>query len=63
MPVRQSKTARGKAQDRKLVASGQEHEVAYVAEKARVPASTARKAAKKAGPSRAKVEAELKKDR
>jgi len=57
----EQKTQRGAAADRKLVASGQKHEVDYVAKKAGVDAPAARKAAKRAGPSRTNVEAQLKK--
>jgi hypothetical protein len=48
------------AADRARVAAGQKHEVDYAAKKAGVTAGEARKAAKKVGPSRAKVEKELK---
>ena len=57
----EEKTKRGRAADRARVAGGQKHEVSYVAEKTGSPAGAVRKAAKRAGPSRTKVEAELKK--
>jgi hypothetical protein len=56
------KTKRGVAQDRARVAGGQKHEVSYVAEKTGSTAGAVRKAAKRAGPSRTKVEEALKKD-
>ena len=55
------KTKRGLAADRARVAGGQKHEVAYVAEKTGSTAGAVRKAAKRAGPSRSKVEAAVKK--
>ena len=54
-------TKRGRAADRARVAGGQKHEVAYVAEKTGAAPEAVRKAAKRAGPSRAKVEAAVKK--
>ena len=56
------KTPRGRAADRARVAGGQKHEVAYVAEKTGSSAGAVRKAAKRAGPSRTKVEAAVKKN-
>lgn len=46
--------------DRKRVAGGQNHEVANLAKKTGKSPEAVRKAAKKAGPSRAMVERELK---
>ena len=54
------KTKRGAA-DRARVAGGQAHEVAYVAKKLGTTPERVRKGAKRAGPSRAKVEAAVKK--
>lgn len=53
------KTKTGGA-DRKRVAGGQKHEVDYVAKKTGKPAAAVKKAVKKAGPSRTKVERALK---
>ena len=55
------KTQRGVAADRARVAGGQKHEVAYVVEKTGASPEAVRKASKRAGPSRAKVEAAAKK--
>lgn len=57
MPDDKSKTG---GADRKRVAGGQKHEVAYVAKKTGKSPESVRAAAKKAGPSREKVEKELK---
>ena len=57
----EEKTKRGRAADRARVAGGQKHEVSYVAEKTGASAGAVRKAAKRAGPSRTKVEKELSK--
>ena len=46
--------------DRKRVAGAQKHGVNYVAKKTGKPAAAVKKAAKKAGPSRNKVERALK---
>lgn len=59
MPVR--KSARGRAQDRALVASQQTHEVAYVAKKSGKPAAAVKEAVKSAGNSRKAVEKKLSK--
>jgi len=53
-------TSRGRTQDRKLVAGGQDHEARYEAKKFGVKPSAVKKAVGKAGNSRKKVEAQLK---
>lgn len=53
------KTARGRKQDRARVAGGQDYEVAYEAKKTRRSASAVKKAVKKVGSSRKKVESKL----
>jgi Protein of unknown function (DUF3606) len=53
------KTSRGRKQDRARVAGGQEYEVRYEAKKTGKPKSAVKAAAKKAGPSRKKVERAL----
>jgi hypothetical protein len=52
------KTNRG-GQDRKRVAGGQEHETRYEAKKMDVSQDEVKRAAKAAGPSRSKVEKEI----
>ena len=52
---------RGRAQDRRKVAGGQDHEVRYEAEKMDVSRDEVRKAVKAEGNSRKKVEEKLKK--
>lgn len=52
-------TTRGRSQDRKQVAGGQEHEVRYEAEKEGASKSEVKDAVKKVGNSRKKVEGEL----
>ena len=52
-------TTRGRSQDRRQVAGGQDHEVKYAADKAGVSKGEVKKAVKAAGNSRNKVEAEL----
>jgi hypothetical protein len=52
-------TKRGRAQDRAKVAGGQKHETAYEAAKTGTPSAEVRRAVKKVGNSRTKVEAEL----
>lgn len=54
-------TSRGRAQDRALVAGGQDHEVKYEARKESVSKQAVEKSVKKVGNSRDKVEADLKK--
>jgi len=53
-------TSRGRTQDRRLVAGGQDHEVRYEAKKVGVKPSAVKKAVGKAGNSRKRVEAQLK---
>jgi len=53
------KTARGRKQDRARVAGGQEYEVRYEARKTRKSKAKVKRAVKKAGPSRKKVERAL----
>ena len=55
------KTTRGRAQDRAKVAGGQKHEVAYEAKKTSRSAPAVKKAVKKVGNVRKKVEKRLKK--
>ena len=54
-----AKTARGRKQDRSLVAGGQDYEVSYEAKKSGRSASAVKKAVKKVGNSRKKVERKL----
>ena len=54
-------TARGRKQDRARVAAGQEYEVRYEAKKKRTTAGAVKKAVKKVGNSRKRVERALKK--
>ncbi len=56
-----AKTTRGRSQDRKRVAGGQDYEVNYEAEKTNSSAEQVKKAVKSVGNSRAKVEKKLKK--
>jgi hypothetical protein len=53
-------TTRGRKQDRARVASGQRHEVGYVSKKSGKTRAAVKKAVKKVGHSRPKVERELK---
>ena len=53
------KSARGRKQDRALVAGGQDYEVRYAAKKSRRSASAVKKAVKKVGSSRKKVKKAL----
>ena len=53
------RTARGRKQDRALVAGGQHYEVRYAAKKSRKPSSAVKKAVKKVGSSRTKVKKAL----
>ncbi|MBY3464258.1 DUF3606 domain-containing protein [Rhizobium laguerreae] len=55
----QTTTSRGRAQDRARVAGGQDHEVKYEAKKEGVSKYAVKNAAKSAGNSRKKVEAEI----
>jgi hypothetical protein len=52
-------TARGRKQDRARVAGGQEHEVRYESKKSGRSATAVKKAVKKVGNSRKKVEKRL----
>jgi hypothetical protein len=56
---KQQKTARGRAQDRAKVAGGQKYEVSYEAKKTGRSASAVKKAVKKVGNSRKRVEKRL----
>jgi len=56
-----TQTARGRAQDRRNVAAGQDHEVRYEAKKEGVSKTKVKQAVKEVGNSRAKVEAKLSK--
>ena len=53
------KTARGRKQDRAKVAGGQKHEVGYESKKTGRSASAVKKAVKKVGTSRKRVEKRL----
>jgi len=53
------KTARGRAQDRSRVAAGQDYEVRYEGKKTRKLAASVKKAVRKVGNSRKKVEKSL----
>jgi Protein of unknown function (DUF3606) len=53
------RTARGRRQDRALVAGGQDYEVRYAAKKSRRSSSAVKKAVKKVGSSRKKVKKAL----
>ena len=53
------KTTRGRSQDRKRVAGGQGYEVQYEAKKTRKSPKQVKRAVKKVGSSRRKVEREL----
>ncbi|WP_265501240.1 DUF3606 domain-containing protein [Paracoccus beibuensis] len=55
-------TKRGRAQDRRQVAAGQDYEVRYEAEKMDVSKDEVRQAVKSEGNSRAKVERKLSED-
>lgn len=59
MAKAKKQTARGRKQDRARVASGQDYEVSYEAKKTRKSASAVKKAVKKVGNSRKKVERKL----
>jgi hypothetical protein len=52
-------TTRGRSQDRKRVAGGQEHEVRYEAKKTGVKRTAVKGAVGRVGNSRSKVEAQL----
>jgi uncharacterized protein DUF3606 len=53
------KTKRGRSQDRKRVAGGQDYEVRYEAKKTGKSKSAVKRGTKKAGPSRRSVERQL----
>lgn len=55
----EEKTSRGRSQDRRLVAGGQEHEVRYEAKKMDVSQDRVREAVRSEGNSRTKVERKL----
>ncbi|MBW7970037.1 DUF3606 domain-containing protein [Bradyrhizobium sp. BR 10289] len=59
MAKAKKQTARGRKQDRARVAGGQKYEVAYEAKKTGRSASAVKKAVKKVGSSRKKVERKL----
>jgi hypothetical protein len=56
-----TQTSRGRKQDRARVARKQDHEVGYESKKTGKSRAAVRAATKKAGPSRANVERELRK--
>jgi uncharacterized protein DUF3606 len=58
-PMAAKKTARGRKQDRARVAKGQDYEVRYEAKKTGRSASAVKKAVKKVGNSRKRVEKRL----
>ena len=60
MAPAKKKTARGRKQDRARVAGKQDYEVSYEAKKTRKSASVVKKAVKKVGNSRKRVEKVLK---
>lgn len=57
--VSSNSSKRGRAQDRRNVAGGQKHETAYEAQKTGAGAEDVKRAVKKVGNSREKVEREL----
>ena len=57
-----NRTSRGRKQDRARVASGQKYEVGYEAKKTGKSKGAVKRAVKKVGVSRRKVEGELKAD-
>jgi hypothetical protein len=56
-----ARTKRGRSQDRKRVAGGQDYEVRYERKKTGSSKSAVKRAVKRAGPSRKKVERALRK--
>jgi hypothetical protein len=58
-PMASIQTSRGRKQDRARVAGGQRHEVSYEAKKTGKSGSSIKKAVKRVGNSRKKVEREL----
>jgi hypothetical protein len=61
MAKKRKQTSRGRKQDRARVASGQKHEVRYEAKKTGKSKSAVKRAVKRVGVSRKKVERELSK--
>ena len=59
MAKKAKKTARGRKQDRARVAGGQDYEVRYEAKKTGRSKAAVKKAAKKVGPSRKRLERRL----
>jgi Protein of unknown function (DUF3606) len=59
MAKAKKRTSRGRSQDRKRVAGGQDYEVRYEAKKMRRSKAAVKKATKKVGPNRKKVERRL----
>ncbi|WFU18869.1 DUF3606 domain-containing protein [Bradyrhizobium sp. CB3481] len=59
MAKAKKQTSRGRLQDRSRVAGGQEYEVRYEARKTKKSAAAVKKAVKKVGSSRKKVERRL----
>jgi hypothetical protein len=57
--AKKTKTARGRKQDRARVAGGQDYEVQYEAKKTRKSAPAVKKAVKKVGNARKRVEKRL----
>jgi Protein of unknown function (DUF3606) len=57
--AKKTKTARGRKQDRARVAGGQDYEVRYEAKKTGKPAAAVKKAVKKVGNARKRVEKRL----
>jgi hypothetical protein len=57
--VSSNSTKRGRAQDRRSVAGGQDHETAYEAKTTGASAEEVKRAVKKVGNSRVKVDREL----
>ena len=63
MAKKAKKGGRGRKQDRARVAGGQRYEVSYTSKKAKKSAKAVKKAVKRVGPSRKKVERALGKKR
>jgi hypothetical protein len=59
MATAKKKSSRGRKQDRARVAGGQDYEVRYTAKKTKKSASAVKKAVKKVGSSRKRVERRL----
>jgi hypothetical protein len=58
---KKAQTSRGRAQDRRLIAGGEKHEVSYEARKTAASAAEVKRAIKSVGNSRRKVEEKLSK--